>query len=142
VQPGGQRSITSSLQHLDEKLGDAGTTGGTGTAQQVGPLFFDPQGANFTEWAQHFKDDAYRNWILPQPALFGFKGHVELEFAVERDGRMNELRVVQSSGIPAFDRAAFNALAGSRLLRLPADFRPPRVTMRVIFFYNEGPGGS
>jgi TonB family protein len=116
--------------------------GGKGAEQQVGPLFFDREGADFTSWVQHFQDDVYRNWIAPQPALMGFKGQVELEFTVERDGRMSELRYLRSAGTPALDRAARNALVGSRFLPLPADFAPPRVTMRVIFFYNEGPGGS
>ncbi|HEY3120526.1 MAG TPA: TonB family protein, partial [Vicinamibacteria bacterium] len=97
---------------------------------------------DFTAWIQHFKNEVYRNWIVPEPALMGFKGHVELEFAVERDGQMNELRLLQSAGTPALDRAARNALVGSRFMPLPSDFGPPRVTMRVIFFYNEGPGGS
>jgi TonB family protein len=138
-----RRSIASSLRNLDQHISSGAAAGiPTGTGQQMGPLFFDPQGADFTEWIQHFKNEVYRNWIVPEPALLGFKGHVELEFAVERDGRMNELRLLQSAGTPALDRAARNALVGSRLLPLPADFSPPRVTMRVIFFYNEGPGGS
>ena len=137
-----RRSIAGSLRHLDQRIA-AGAVGiPTGTGQQMGPLFFDPQGADFTAWIQHFKNEVYRNWIVPEPALMGFKGHVELEFAVERDGQMNELRLVQSAGTPALDRAARNALVGSRLLPLPSDFAPPRVTMHVVFFYNEGPGGS
>ena len=40
-----------------------------------------------------------------------------------------------------FDDAAANALLGSRLLPLPRDFGPPRVTMQVTFFYNQGPQG-
>jgi TonB family protein len=141
--PGAERrSIAGSLRNLDQRIvaGDVGIP--TGTGQQMGPLFFDPEGADFTAWIQHFKNEVYRNWIVPEPALMGFKGHVELEFAVERDGQMNELRLLQSAGTPALDRAARNALVGSRLLPLPSDFGPPRVTMRVIFFYNEGPGGS
>jgi len=116
--------------------------GGARVGQQMGPLFFDPEGADFTAWVQHFKDEVYRNWIVPQPALMGFKGQVELEFTVERDGQMSELRYLRSAGTVALDRAAHNALVGSRLLPLPSDFGPPRVTMRVIFFYGEGPGGS
>ena len=42
-------------------------------AQQMGPLFFDPEGADFTAWINHCKNEVYRNWIVPQPALFGFR---------------------------------------------------------------------
>jgi len=108
----------------------------------MGPLFFDPEGADFTVWVNHFKNEVYRNWIVPQPALLGFRGHVDLEFTVERDGRLTNLRMHKSSGTPALDRAAHNALLGSRLLPLPAEFRPQRVSMQVTFFYNEAPQGS
>ena len=114
----------------------------TGTGQQTGPLFFDPQGADFTAWIEHWKNEVYRNWILPQPALMGFSGHVDLEFTVERDGTVSSLRMLKSSGTSSFDRAARNALLGARLLPLPADYGPPRVTIQVGFYYNEGPGRS
>jgi len=135
-------SLAESLRNLEQRLGDVGPRGiESGTGQQMGPLFFDPQGADFTSWINHFKNEVYRNWIVPQAALLGFRGHVDLEFSVERDGTLANLRMLKSSGTPALDRAAANALLGSRLLPLPRDFGPPRVTMQVTFFYNQGPQG-
>jgi len=137
-------SIASALRSLDQRLAtsavDLGTT--TGSGRQMGPLFFDPQGADFTRWINQFKTEVYRNWILPQPALLGLKGHVEIELTVTRDGSLSQVQVVKPSGIPSFDRAAENALVGSRFLPLPDDFRPNQVTMRVTFFYNEVPQGA
>jgi len=133
-------SIAGSLSRLEQRLqapGARGLLSGTGRGQQMGPLFFDPEGADFTDWINHFKNEVYRNWILPQPALLGFRGHVGLEFTVERDGRLTNLKMLKSSGTPALDRAAANALLGSLLLPLPADFGPRTVTMQVTFFYNE-----
>lgn len=101
----------------------------------MGPLFFDPEGADFTEWVGHFKGEVYRNWILPQAALLGFGGDVELAFVVTRDGTLLDLALVRSSGTAALDRAARNALQGSRLLPLPADYGPDRIAMRVRFIY-------
>ncbi len=145
LKPGAQEpSITSSLRNLEQRLqttqGPLGLASGTG--QQMGPLFFDPQGADFTVWLNHFKNEVYRNWIVPQPALLGFRGHVDLEFTVERDGSMSGVRLLKSSGTLALDRAAQNALLGSQLMRLPSDFAPERVTMQVTFFYNEAPERS
>ena len=145
LKPGAQEpSITSSLRNLEQRLqtteGPLGLASGTG--QQMGPLFFDPQGADFTVWLNHFKNEVYRNWIVPQPALMGFRGHVDLEFTVERDGSMSGVRLLKSSGTAALDRAAQNALLGSQLMRLPSDFAPERVTMQVTFFYNEAPERS
>jgi TonB family protein len=136
-------SIASSLRSIERRMYADGAKGvPTGTGKQMGPLFFDPEGADFTLWVNHFKNEVYRNWIVPQPALLGIRGHVDLEFSVERDGRLTNLRMLKSSGTSALDRAAQNALVGSRLLPLPADYGPPRVQMQVTFFYNEGPQGS
>jgi periplasmic protein TonB len=135
-------SLAESLRNLEQRLGDPGPRGiESGTGQQMGPLFFDPQGADFTSWINQFKNEVYRNWIVPQAALLGFRGHVDLEFSVERDGTLSGLKMLKSSGTPALDKAAANALLGSRLLPLPRDFGPPRVTMQVTFFYNQGPQG-
>lgn len=142
--PGASRpSIAGSLRDLEQRIQRAGPLGiESGTGQQMGPLFFDPRGADFTVWVNHFKNEVYRNWIVPQPALMGFRGHVDLEFSVERDGTLTNLKLLKSTGTAALDRAAQNALLGSRLLPLPGDFGPERVTMQVTFFYNEGPTGS
>ncbi len=114
----------------------------TGTGQNIAGLNFDPQGADFTLWVQHFKDEVYRNWILPQAAYFNFRGHVDFEFTVERNGSISALRMEKSSGTAAFDKAAQFALTSSRWDPLPDDYGPPRVTMKVTFFYNEAPQGS
>lgn len=136
-------SIASSLKNLERRIQESGPLGlPSGTGQQVGPLFFDPLGADFTVWLNHFKNEVYRNWIVPQSVMMGFRGHVDIEFTVERNGGLTNLRMLKSSGTPALDRAAVNALVGSRLLALPADYAPPRVTMQVTFYYNEGPSQS
>jgi len=136
-------SIAESLRNLDNRLQTVGPAGSpTGTGRQMGPLFFDPHGADFTSWVNHFKNEVYRNWIVPQAALMGFGGHVDLEFSVERDGRMTGLRMLKSSGTPSLDRSARNALLSSGFQPLPSDYGPPRVTMQVTFFYNEAPQGS
>lgn len=137
-------SIEGAVEGLTRRAQRAGQQGiPTGTGQNVGGLYFDPQGADFTLWINRFKDEVYRNWIVPQAALFGAaRGHVDFEFTVERDGSMSALRLVKSSGTASLDRAAQNALSSSRLLALPDDYGPPRVTMTVSFFYNEAPQGS
>jgi len=137
-------SIASAVDDLSRRAQLESRAGvPTGRGQNLGGLYFDPQGADFTLWINRFKDEVYRNWIVPQAALFGAsRGHVDFEFTVERDGTMSSLRLVKSSGTASLDRAAQNALTSSRLLPLPDDYGPPRVTMNVSFFYNEAPQGS
>lgn len=137
------RSIEGAVRDLERRIAQDRQLGlPTGTGQNLAGLYFDPLGADFTLWVSRFKNEVYRNWIVPQPALLGFRGHVEFEFMVERDGTMSSVRMLRSSNIPAFDRAAQNALTGSRFLPLPSDYGPPRITMRVTFYYNEGPAES
>lgn len=102
---------------------------------QMGPLFFDPEGADFTRWINHFKSEVYRNWIIPEPARLGVRGQVGIEFTVERGGKITRITMLSSSGMTALDRAASNALQGSDLLPLPDDYPAGSVTMRVTFVY-------
>ena len=135
--------IAGAVEGLSRRLENDARMGiPTGTGQQMGGLYFDPQGADFSLWINTFKNEVYRNWIVPQTALLGFRGHVDFEFTVERNGSMSALRMLKSSGTNALDRAAQFALTGSRFLPLPDDYGPPRVTMQVTFFYNEAPQGS
>ena len=111
-----------------------------GTEQDLGGLHFDPQGADFTLWIIAFKREVYRNWVVPQAAQFGtVRGHVDFEFTVERNGSMSALRMLKSSDTASLDEAARNALSVGKFAALPNDYKPPRVTMRVTFFYNEPP---
>jgi TonB family protein len=143
--PGGPSrpsSLSQTLRDLDHRLAQSGPRGTvSGTGQQMGPLFFDPEGADFTVWLDRFKNEVYRNWLIPQAVLLGIRGHVDLEFTVERDGSVTGLRLLKSVGNPALDKAAANAILAGRFLQLPSDFGPPRVTMQVSFFYGEGPQG-
>jgi TonB family protein len=102
---------------------------------QMGPLFFDPEGADFTRWINHFKSEVYRNWIIPEPARLGVRGQVGIEFTVDRAGKITRIAMLSSSGMSALDRAASNALQGSDLLPLPDDYPAGSVTMRVTFVY-------
>jgi periplasmic protein TonB len=135
--PGGQRSIAESLRKLEQQLGQGGTGSTPGVVgRQMGPLFFDPEGADFTAWINHFTGEVYRNWLPPQSALLGAaRGHADFEFTIKRDGKLAEVRLLKSSGTAALDRAAANALFGARLLPLPSDYRPDSVTIQISFFY-------
>jgi TonB family protein len=137
------RSARAAIDQMARRLRQDAQLGiPTGSGKDLGGLYFDPQGADFTLWIQRFKDEAYRNWIVPQAVFLGFRGHVDIQFTVERDGTVSSLRVLKSSGTASLDRAAANALTSGRFLPLPDDYRPPRVTVNITFFYDEGPQGS
>jgi TonB family protein len=134
------RTIGDAARHWGERLRDSDLSGlPSGTGQQIGPLFFDPAGADFTVWVNHFKDEVYRNWFVPQSVMMGQRGRVDLQMTVDRSGKIVDLRVERSSGAAALDRAAQNALLSSQLLPLPSDYGPPDVTMHISFLYNMRP---
>ena len=145
--PGGtalDRSVAAAVDQVARRLQSESQLGiPTGTGKDISGLHFDPQGADFTLWIQRFKDEVYRNWIVPQSFLWGAaRGHVDFEFTVQRNGSVLEIRLLKTSGTASLDRAAQNALSSSRYLPLPDDYRPPQVTMQVTFVYGEGPQGS
>jgi protein TonB len=131
-------ALSSALRQLDRRVsaGELGLPDGTG--RQMGALLFDPRGADFTRWVNHFKNEVYRNWLIPQGAFLGFGGEVKIEFTVHRNGSMTDVRMVSSSGTPSLDKAARGALLGSLLMPLPDDYAPPSVTMLVTFQYARG----
>jgi outer membrane biosynthesis protein TonB len=145
IRPGGagerpvlpeDRSLLGSARRQERRLADLGDIGEGGATRQMGPLRFDPHGADFTAWINHYRTEVYRNWIVPQAAMFGFAGgDVEFEFVVERDGSISSIRKVGTTGLGSYDRAAENALRGARLLPLPGDFTPLRVQMAAGFTY-------
>ena len=139
-----RRSIAESVKNLDDILPPVAAGGfgaATGTVQRMGPLAFDPQGADFTMWINHFKNEVYRNWNIPQAAMV-FSGHVDLQFTVLRSGKMIEVEMLKSTGVRGLDNAARFALLGARLLELPPDFGPDQLTIQVTFNYGGGPRSS
>jgi TonB family protein len=140
VGPGLDAQIDRLARERAPDAAQLGTTTGRGN-KNMGPFQFDPEGADFTEWLEHGRRELFRNWILP-PAAEWMRGHVDIEFTVERDGRVSSVKIIKPSGTPAFDRAAAKALTASQFLPLPSDYGPPRLTINAGFYYNEGPQGS
>ena len=137
-----QGPIHAALERFETTAVSPGALGvASGTGGKMGPLDFDPQGADFTLWVQRFVNEVYRNWILPPSAVMGLPGEVPIEFVVDREGKILEARILESSGVGAYDRAARNALLASRFFPLPKDYRPDTVTMRATFIYNRREGG-
>jgi TonB family protein len=103
--------------------------------RSVGPLFFDPQGADFERWLKMFKREVYRNWRIPDAQGPEVQGHVDLEFTVERDGSVSAVEVLKSCGSSEGDRTAESALLRSRFPPLPKAFPERRVIMSIAFSY-------
>lgn len=101
---------------------------------------FDSKGVDFNPWLRRFIAQIKRNWFVPQAAMLQ-RGHVVIQFNVLRNGTIADLRIVQSSGIPPFDTAAFNSLKLSNpTIALPPEYPDDKAAFTVTFHYNESIG--
>ena len=81
-----------------------------------------------------------RNWEIPKLAHFGMKGRLVVRFFLMKDGRVEGLRLLVSSGVPPFDNASMKAIQNSSPFRaLPPDFPNPREGVTITFLYNIRP---
>jgi hypothetical protein len=137
-------SIASSLQNLESRLQSTDTLGvPSGTGQWIRGLQYDPMGADFTEWINHFKNEFYRNAVWPPSAGLLAARYTEIQLVVERDGSLSLNQLLTSCGNSALDKASRNAFSSSRLMALPADYGPKTFPIRVrVVFSEEAPSGS
>jgi TonB family protein len=130
--------VGKALRNLQSYLHDQTFDNPQGGAPDQGPdIQFDSKGIDFGAWLRRFRAQVYHNWLIPQAAEV-MHGHVVLQLNIHRDGSMTEIRVAQSSGIPAFDIAAFNALKSSNpTVALPPGYPLEAAAFTVTFYYNE-----
>lgn len=118
--------------------GGPGGTGGNGFAGTGAGAYFDTQGYDLGPWGNRVVAIVRSNWSVPPAASLGLKGIVTISFSVDKiSGKLQNLQIVSSSGIPAFDQAALNSLKISNPFPpLPSDF--PRSNLGAVFrfFYN------
>jgi len=80
------------------------------------------------------------NWyhLVPESAEFK-KGKLGIEFAIAKDGKVADMRLIASSGDVALDRPEWASITASNPFPpLPGDFTGPYLALRVRFYYNPG----
>ena len=133
-------SKVASLGGADEL--QRGNGGGDKGFAENGPISFETQWYDWGEYAEGMVRRIRVNWLSIMPDLIktGMKGHLVIRVTIHRDGRLSDIEILQSSGVPPYDFAAKKALEmSSPIAPLPKDF--PNETERVTFgfFYNEEP---
>jgi len=119
-----------------------GNGGGEKGFAENGPISFETQWFDWGEYAEGMVRRIRVNWVSIMPAQLrdGIKGHLYIRMTIHRDGRISDIEILQSSGVPPYDMAAKKALEmSSPIAPLPAKF--PNESERVTFgfFYNEEP---
>jgi protein TonB len=89
--------------------------------------------ANFCcpEYLSTMLDLVNRNWDHNQRT----DGSARVKFVIQRDGRIVDAVVEQSSGVAALDYLALRAVQLTRLPPLPAPFTEPALPVHLIFDY-------
>jgi TonB family protein len=125
------RNLQRYVQMYDNKEGGGG---------QFGPeIQFDTKGVEFGPWIRRFVAQVKRNWFVPYSVMANH-GHVVIQFNVHKDGTITDLAIVGPCDIPAFNSAAYGALASSNPTQpLPPAYPADKAFFTVTFFYNESP---
>ena len=91
--------------------------------------------ANFCcpEYLATMLDLINRNWSSKQQAT----GTTGMRFVIQRDGRIVDVSVAQSSGNPGLDYMSDRALKLTKLPPLPAGYDQPALTVRLLFPYGQ-----
>ncbi len=127
------------------RAGGAGQQGdfglGTGAhGRQLGALdiLSDTQGVDFGPYLQRIVQDVRENWyhLIPESAEMK-KGKLAIEFAITKDGKVADMRLIATSGDVALDRPAWGSITASNPFPpLPSEFTGPYLALRFRFYYN------
>jgi TonB family protein len=131
--------LGNALRNLQRYIQDENLDNPQGGGADAGQdIQFDSKGVDFGAWLRRFRAQVYHNWLIPQAAMV-LHGHVVIEMTIARNGTISGIRIVQPSGIAAFDTAAFNSLKLSNpTAMLPAEYPLDTISpFTVTFYYNE-----
>ena len=109
--------------------GDFGLgTGAHGRQQGQLDILSDTQGVDFGPYLQRILQNVRENWyhLIPESAEMK-KGKLAIEFAITKDGKVADMRLVASSGDVALDRPAWGSPSRHQIRshRCPASLTAP-----------------
>ena len=149
---GSSQSLEDKAARLKEALAQMGAqgagSGGSnfrydnstgGLATPSGSLSFDTKGFDWGPYSRRIYWIIWSNWHdrMPPAVYAGLKGQVTVHFVIHRDGRITDIEILSSSGVPAYDSAATLALeASSALPPLPENFPKESDGVTGRFLYN------
>jgi len=118
----------------------AATQAAAASRVSTGPIdiLSDTQGVDFGPYLRGVVQQVRTHWYLLIPAsVQQEKGKLAIEFAIRKDGRVADMRLVASSGDAALDRPAWGSITASDpFTPLPSEFSGPYLALRFRFYYN------
>ena len=101
-------------------------------------ILSDTRGVDFGPYLKQILKKVRENWyhLIPLCAET-MKGKLAIEFAITKDGRLADMRLVSTAGETALDRAAWGGITASNPFpALPSEFTGPYLALRLRFAYN------
>ncbi|HZU30067.1 MAG TPA: energy transducer TonB [Candidatus Angelobacter sp.] len=104
-------------------------------------ILSDTLGVDFGPYMKRLHYTVQSHWdpLIPESAMPPVmkKGVVVIQFSITKDGRVEGMKLVSSSGDVALDRAAWGAITDAiPLPNLPLEFTSDYLTIRARFYYN------
>lgn len=104
-------------------------------------ILSDTLGVDFGPYMKRLHYTVQSHWdpLIPESAMPPVmkKGVVVIQFSITKDGRVEGMKLVSSSGDKALDRAAWGAITDAiPLPNLPPQFTSDYLTIRARFYYN------
>jgi len=101
-------------------------------------ILSDTRGVNFRPYLASAFERVRQNWYRLIPASAQTKrGKLAIEFAITKDGKVKDMRLVATSGDVGLDRPAWRSITESNPFPpLPAEFTGPYLALRFRFYYN------
>lgn len=102
-------------------------------------ILSDTQGVDFGPYLHNLLSKVRSSCYALIPASAqSRKGEVVIEYAIQRNGQLANMRLVTSSGDAPLDRAAWEGIKGAAPFPpLPPEFKGDRLSLRIDFLYNE-----
>ena len=101
-------------------------------------ILSDPQGVDFGPYLKPMLQRVRKNWYLLIPeSAERKKGKLAIEFAITKEGKLADMRLVATSGNTTLDRAAWGGITASNPFPpLPSEFTGSYLALRFRFYYN------
>jgi TonB family protein len=137
-----ERAVASTRGGSGGQNGDFGLgLGKQGAAYGGLEVLSDTMGVDFGPYLERVLHDVKMNWYLHIPesakAPIIKKGNVSIEFAILKDGSVQGMKLVYTSGDVALDRGAWAGITDSNPFPpLPTEFKGQYLALRFKFLYN------
>ncbi|HEX9880496.1 MAG TPA: TonB family protein [Candidatus Binatia bacterium] len=101
------------------------------------PISADPRQSEYTFYLETVKANIVRAWKYPQEASKEREeGKVDVEFTILKNGALQDVRILRSSGFSSLDREALRAVgAASPFAPIPAKLSLDQLSIRFTFNY-------